>query len=117
MNFTGAQGTTSLEGLIDYYDIDSDQLDIELEEKDLMILAGYFDNVEFYLNNLGLSKSEQVDVRNAENNQLAVNKSLLLWREHNPSTATLRELVKILLNLRKEEVASSVCNFYYPRQQ
>ena len=68
-----------------------DQLGCEIEERDIIILAGYFDNVEFYLNILGLSPAEQTDVRKkvSEGTQIAMNYCLLLWRQHNPSTATL----------------------------
>ena len=97
----------------------SDQLGCEIEERDMIILAGYFDNVEFYLNILGLSPAEQTDVRKkvSEGTQIAMNYCLLLWRQHNPSTATLGTLLEILLSLRKEYIASKVCDYYYPKQK
>ena len=98
----------------------SDQLDCEIEERDMTILAGYFDNVEFYLNILGLTSAEQTDARSRvsmHGTQIAMNYCLLLWKQHNPSTATLGTLLYILLSLRKEDIASKVCNYYYPKHK
>ena len=99
------------------YNISSDQLDCEIEEGDMIILAGYFDNVEYYLDVLGLAPPEQTDVRKkvTEGTQIAMKYCLSLWRQHNPPTATLRTLLEILLSLKKEKIASKVCNYYYPK--
>ena len=101
------------------YNISSEHLDCEIEEGDMIILAGYFDNVEYYLDILGLAPHEQTDVRKkvTEGTQIAIKYCLSLWRRHNPSTATLRTLLEILLSLRKEEIASKVCNYYYPKHK
>ena len=96
------------------YSISRDQMACEIEERDIMILAGYFDNVNFYLSVMGLSTSEQVDVRKMSSNQLAMAECLSLWRRHNPSTATLRALLEILMRLRKEEIASKMCDLMIP---
>ena len=93
--------------------INNDLLDCEIKKRDIMFLAGYFDNVDFYPSVLGLSESEQVDVRKILNNQLAMAKCLSLWRRHNPSKATPRALLEILQRLRKEEIASKVCDYYH----
>ena len=110
------EGVT-LERLIEGYSMSSDQLNTEIEERDMIILACYFDNVDFYLSVFGLSNSEKVDVRKLSSNQLAIARCLSLWRQHNPSTATLKTLLEILLSLRKEEVASKVCNYYHPKHK
>ena len=55
----------TLERLIEDYGMSSDQLDSEIEERDLIILAGYFDDVKYYVSVLGLSESEKVDVQKA----------------------------------------------------
>ena len=78
---------------------------------------GYFDNVDYYLSAMGLSESEQVDVKNMSSNQLAMAKCLSLWRRHHSSTATLKALIEILLSLRKEEIVSKVCNYYCPKHK
>ena len=98
----------------------SDQLDCEIEERDLIVLAEHFDDVELYLRVFGLTTAEQVDVRRMANNygnRIAVAECLSLWRRHNPSTATLRALLEILLSLRKEEIASKMCSYYFPKHK
>ena len=94
----------------------NDQLDSEIEDKDIIILADYFDDAEYYLSVLGLSSAEQTDVRSkaTKGNRIAMNHCLLLWKQHNPSTGTLRTLLEILLRLKKEDIASKVCKYYCP---
>ena len=114
---TGACGILTLE---EKYSISSDQLDCEIEEKDMIHLASCFDNVEYYISVLGLTPSEQNDVRKkaqGDGNQLAIKDCLSLWRLHDPFRATLRNLLEILLKLKKEEVASNVCNYYCPKSK
>ena len=98
----------------------SDQLDCEIEDADVTCLAQHFDNVELYPSVFGLTTAEQADVRrmvHVNGNQIAMAKCLSLWRGHNPSTATLRALLDILLRLRKEEIASKVCDYYHPKHK
>ena len=47
MPLTDEQKT--LEKLVEMYGISSDELHCEIPEKDMIILAGYFDNVEYYV--------------------------------------------------------------------
>ena len=108
----------TLDSLRRDYNISSDQLDLEIEENDVTYLAAHFDDVELYLNILGLTTSEQVDVRkmaNLSGNQVAMAKCLLLWRRHNPSVATLRTLLDILLKLKKEDIAGKICGYFHPK--
>ena len=105
-------------GFMSNYNISSDQLNLEIEESDVTYLAAHFDNVEPYLNILGLTNSEQVHVRRTANlsgNQVAMAECLSLWRHHNPSIATLRTLLDILLKLRKEDVAVKICSYFHPK--
>ena len=95
----------------------SDQLDCEIEEGDITYLAQHFDNVELYLRVFGLTAAEQNDVRQKQGTHVAMTECLSLWRRHNPSTATLRTLLDILLSLRKEEIASNVCSYYHPKHK
>ena len=98
----------------------SDQMDCEIEEKDIPYLAQHFDNVELYLRVFELTTAEQANVRrmvHVHGNQIAMAECLSLWRRHNPSTATLRALLDILLRLRKEEIASKICDYYHPKQK
>ena len=93
----------------------SDQLDYEIKEEDIPYLAQHFDNVELYLMAFGLTRPEQADIKSTallRGTQTAMAECLSLWRRHNPYTATLRSLLEILLSLRKEEIASEVCDYY-----
>ena len=108
----------TLEQLTRTHSMQSDQLDCEIEETDTIYLAQYFDNIEHYLGPLGLTPAEQTDVKNidfSKGTQIAINHCLCLWRRHNSSTATVRMLLKILLKLGKEEIASKVCDHYYSK--
>ena len=95
-------------------------MDCEIEEKDITYLSQHFDNVELYLRVFELTNAEQANVRrmvHEHGNQIAMAECLSLWRRHNPSTATLRALLDILLRLRKEEIASKVCDYYHPKHK
>ena len=96
------------------YGMTDNQLDCEIEERDIACLAEHFDSVELYLGVFELSNAEQTDVKNAavSSTQTAMIRCLSLWRRHNPSTATLRALLEILLRLRKVEIASKFCSYY-----
>ena len=108
----------ALKELMKRHNVSSDQLDCEIKEEDVTYLAGHFDNVELYLRVFGLTPAERTDVgRRAYNNQIAMAECLSLWRRHNPSAATLRRLLEILLSLRKEEIALNICNYYYPKHK
>ena len=108
----------TLEKLTKMYHMNSGELDCEIEENDTIILARYFDGVESYLYSFQLAPAEQTDVRNLgfrEGTQIAMNHCLCLWRKHNPSTATVTALLEILLKLKKEKIASKVCDHYYSK--
>ena len=98
------------------YEMTDDQLNCEIEEGDIAYLAEHFDGVELYQRVFGLSNAEQTNVKSiaaVHGTQTAMAECLSLWRRHNPSTATLRALLDILLRLRKEEIASKVCDYYH----
>ena len=101
-----------LEFLTKTYNIGSHLLDFEIKDEDVTYLAEHFDNVELYLKVMGLTASEQADVRrmaHVHGNQVAIAECLSLWRQHDPPTATLRKLLEVLVNLKKEEVATKIC--------
>ena len=102
---------------MEHCNVSSDQLDCEIEEEDITYLAQHFDNVELYLRVFGLTAAEQNDVKQKQGTHIAMTECLSLWRRHNPSTATLRTLLEILLCLRKEEVASNVCRYYQQKHK
>ena len=115
-DITESHETLTLEKLAELYNISHDQLDREIEDSDMIFLANYFDNVEYYLSVLGLTPAEQQDVkmkRFSEGAQLAMFHCLSIWKQHNPSTATLQTLLEILLSLKKEEIASNICRYFF----
>ncbi|XP_064392221.1 uncharacterized protein LOC135339913 isoform X4 [Halichondria panicea] len=106
--------TTSLNELMVKYEVTDEQLDREIEQDDLVPVAMHFDNVELYLNPLKLTGNEQVDVKRdacAKGNEIAVINCLSIWRGHEPSEATFRVLISILWDLRKEKIATNICQY------
>ncbi len=88
-----------------------EQLDTEIQ--DIIILADFFDDPMNYVEKLGLSRADSSDVRQAkiDGTQTAMCLALTKWRDHNPSAATFRALLKILMELRKEHVAKDICDY------
>ncbi len=88
------------------------QLDKELVNSDIQILAGCFGNYKTYIDQLGLDASKQADllkVEYIENHQGAMREALKLWKERDPKSATYRALVTMALKLGKGEDARNVC--------
>ena len=88
------------------------QLDSQIIEKDLPDLAGFFDVVDTYLYKLNLTPGQQTDVKDLAYRQsttVAMAEALKLWRQPNPFVATFRALLEIVLDLRRGDVAVSVC--------
>ena len=103
--------STSLHELMVKHGVTDEQLDREIEQDDLAPVAMHFDDVELYLNPLKLNGNEQIDVKRdafVKGNQVAVINCLSIWRGHEPSEATFRALIRILLGLRKEEIATKI---------
>ena len=90
-------------------------MDREIEQDDLAPVAMHFDDVELYLNPLKLNGNERTDVRTSahvsRSNEVAVINCLSIWRGHEPSKATFRALIRILLHLRKEEIATRIFQY------
>ncbi len=108
----GGPRTVTIEELKEHTKVTDSQLDTEIEKRDMIVLAAHFDNVDTYAVQLGLSPAEQSDVRIAQlanGTQVAMDKALRLWRQHNPGAANYRALVDILLRLGKEELAFKMC--------
>ncbi len=94
--------------------VTDEQLGRQIEQDDLAPVAMHFDNVELYLNPLKLTDNEQADVKRdafVKGNQVAVINCLSIWRDHEPSEATFRTLIRILLDLRKEEIVTKICQY------
>ena len=102
----------TIEELKERTKVTDSQLDTEIEKTDMIVLAAHFDTVDTYAVQLGLSPAEQSDITNsqlANGTQVAMDKALRLWRQHNPGAATYRALVEMMLRMGKEELALEVC--------
>ena len=92
------------------------QLDTEVIDHDLPILAGCFDNYNDYVDVLGLKAHERADVRRTEFlencHQAAMREVLRHWRTPNPTAATYRALLNAVIRLPgKQRIAEDVCKF------
>ncbi len=90
------------------------QLDTEIIEIDMIVLAAHFDNIETYSTLFELTDSKKQDVIDEKiryDTQTAMSLAMKLWRRRNPAVATYRALVEIVLSLRKVDVATKVCEF------
>ncbi len=108
----GGPRTVTIEELKERTKVTDSQLDTEIKETDMIVLAAHFDNVETYPVQLGLSPAECQTVRSLSfqyDIQTAMDKALRLWRQHNPGAATYRALVTMLLRMGKEELAFKIC--------
>ena len=94
--------------------VDDSQLATMIREEDINKIAGLFDEVETYLDKLGLLPAQQTDVKDIayrHSTALAMTKALKLWRQPDPYAATFQALLEILLDLRRGDVAVSVCQY------
>ncbi len=92
-------------------DIEHPLLNNEIVTTEFPILACYFDNVKMYSLTLGLTPAQQADVRQIkvlDDTQTAMMECLSLWKRRDPEAATYRTLLKLLVRMRKYEIASEV---------
>ena len=104
----------SFEDLVKRFGIKDSQLNTEIGEYHCCDLGIHFDNVETYLGKLGLLPCQQTDVRGVAiriDTATAVSRALNYWRQPDPSAATFRSLLKIILDLGRNEVAVRVCQY------
>ena len=108
----------SIEILEKETELSDEQLDAEIEERDLSDVAAFFDNTEDYVEKLALSPGQQTDVRTqayVNGTHTGMKLALRHWRNKNPLKATFRALLLILLSLRKGDVAVQVCKYLSQR--
>ena len=94
------------------YHLTDEQLNSEIEDSDTPKLALHFDDVIIYLDAMQLVPTEQADVnrlRYSEGTQTAMIKCLQFWKDRDPSRATYRALLDIVLILEKEDTADKIC--------
>ena len=107
----------TIEELKDRTNVTDSQLDTEIEERDMILLAAHFKvNIETLSVQLELTPADQRDVEDAAfryKTQTAVDKALRLWRKANPGAATYRALVEIVLRMgvNGTAIAEEVCKF------
>ncbi len=104
----------TIEELKERTKVTDSQLDTEIEETDMIVLADHFDNIETYSTLFELTDSKKQDVIDEKiryDTQTAMSLAMKLWRRRNPAAATYRALVEIVLSLRKVDVATKVCEF------
>ena len=86
-------------------------LDMETKERDFHILGGYFDTLSGLPERLDLTPAECADVKeraHREGTQSGVAHALKLWRRVDPSKATYRALLDILISLRRGDIAVNI---------
>ena len=108
----------SIEILKNETELSDEQLDAEIEERDLSDVAAFFDNTEDYVEKLDLSPGQQTDVRTqafVNGTQTGIKIALRHWRNKNSLKATFRALLLILLSLLKGDVAVQVCKYLSQR--
>ena len=94
--------------------VKSSQLDQEIPREDLHIIAGCFDNYNVYLDKLGLDPGQCADIAKTglvENYRSAMREALRCWIKADPSVATFRTLLEIVLSLGKHDVAHLLCKY------
>lgn len=92
----------------------NDKLDREIQQQDRPTIAGFFDNVELYLDALDLTDGERTDLRQAalqHGTQIGMIRCLECWYQHNPSAATFGSLISILLTLRRANIAMKINDY------
>ena len=91
------------------------QLDIEIKERDFHTLGRYFDTLSGFLERLAFTPAERADVnRTADRDgiQAGVAHALRLWQRVDPSKATVRALLEILVGLRRGDIAVQICKYF-----
>jgi len=106
-----AGGTSA--GSVSTFDVSEYQLSTRLTDRDYAIIAAYFDDFEDYIHMFNLENHQKADARRKgrDKNILGVTEILICWIQCNGSAATFKELVNILSQLRKHEVAERVCTY------
>lgn len=108
-------GTCKFEELQEKCNITEEELDLQIQEADLFELASCFDNIDDYLEKLGLSSFQQSDVQqkkfDTESTQAGMKFALKIWLKRNPFGETFRSLLSLVLPLKKVTVAVSICRW------
>ena len=106
----------TIEELKDRTNVTDSQLDSEIEERDMILLAPYFKDVETLSHQLRICPADQHNAKFASvlfDVQTGIDKALKLWRKANPGAGTYRALVEIVLRMgvNGAAIAEEVCKF------
>ncbi len=94
-----------------YIGLTDTQLDELIQEEDCSHLARFFEDVKEYVHLFGLSTDEKGDVLKESKTKIAITLLLQAWVRLNHDVATFRELLLILIEQTKGEVARNVCEY------
>ena len=90
----------------------SDQLlDREIKDEEFHIIGRYFDMLSGLPERLHLTRAEYADVKDTvhrEGTQSGVAHALKLWRRVDPSKATFRALLDIVISLRRGDISADI---------
>ena len=103
--------SAGLQELVGKYHVDTVQLDREIPDNEVPVIAAYFDGVELYSQAMGLSPAEQADVRNTYDFLKAMRMCLSIWKRLHGFNATFRALLELLLRLNRMNVAAEICQY------
>ncbi len=106
--YTGPNRVT-LQKLIRRYSLTDKQLNREIVDSDIPVMALNFDDVEMYSTAMGLAIAKQAGVKESHGNQVTMIKCLQDWKERDPFQATYRALLDIALRLGKGDTADKIC--------
>ena len=94
------------------FKVSDEQLNIRIEETDLPELAECFENTDDYVEKLKLLPGQQTDVKTRSfvyGTEDGMKLALKHWIKGNVNSATYKNLLLILLSMKKGETAVRVC--------
>ena len=94
--------------------VNNTQIDKRIVKHNFYHLADCFDNVETFLDRMGLTAGQQTDIKDLTyryNTKTAMVEALKLWCQPNPFAATFRALLEILVDLKRGDIAIKVCQY------
>ncbi len=107
-------GELTIDKLMTNTGLTDEQVNQEIAEKDLSKIADLFDSIDDLCVQFGLSKSDTADVetqRLLNGTKESVKKALKSWRNRRPYEATFKNLLTILLDIKKGGVAKDVAHY------
>ncbi|XP_064385411.1 uncharacterized protein LOC135334230 [Halichondria panicea] len=106
-------GELTIDKLMTNTGLTDEQVNQEIAEKDLSKIADLFDNIDDLCEQFGLSPPEKTDVKRLQHRSTknSTKKALEYWRNRFPYMATFKNLLIILLDIKKGGVAKDVAEY------